>query len=78
MIHLTHHHLLSHRSNSGAWVLSLTWILLMRCISGVMVWLSVLAVISILAIVLSLSATRLYYLTHPASQAGQVNIKHQT
>ena len=78
MIHLTHHHLLPHRSNSGAWVLSLTWILLMRCISGVMVWLSVLAVISILAIVLSLSATRLYYLTHPASQAGQVNIKHQT
>ena len=56
-------------SLSGAWILSVTWILLMRCISGLMVWLSILTVISILAITLTISASRLYHLTHPASQS---------
>ena len=40
-----------------------------------MVWLSVLAIISILAIILGLSATRLYHLTLQTDQADQVDIK---
>ena len=50
----------------------------MRWISGLMVWLSVLAIISILAIILGLSATRLYHLTLQTDQADQVDIKHHT
>ena len=57
-------------SLSGAWLLSLTWILLMRCISGFMVWLSILEVIAILAITLALSASRLFH-----SQSDQVKTK---
>ena len=60
-------------SLSGAWILSVTWILLMRCISGILVWLSILALIALLAITLCLSASRLYY-----SQTGQVGTRSIT
>ena len=49
---------------SGACLLSLLWILLLRSLSGLMVWLSILAVISLLLLTLAFSATRLHLLSH--------------
>ena len=48
---------------SAACLLSLLWILLLRCLSGLMVWLSILAVISLLLLTLVFSATRLHLLS---------------
>ena len=48
----------------GAGLLSLAWILMLRCVGGLMVWISLLALIAILLLTVILSTTRLYQLSH--------------
>ena len=54
----------------GAGLLSLAWILMLRCVGGLMVWLSLLALIALLLLTVILSATRLYQLSHRQEHLG--------
>ena len=53
-----------HQLVPGACVLSFTWIMLMRCVGGAMVWLSLLIIISLLLSAVILSASRLHRVSH--------------
>ena len=70
---------------SGAFILSLLWILLMRYLSSLMVWLSILSVILCLGCLVSYSVYRLYQLTVSADpmamnrdyRLGSVQVLHK-